>query len=573
MNYLKTLNLSREPFSNTPDPEFFYHSKQHYGCLQKIEVAVRLKRGLNIVIGDVGSGKTTLCRQLIRRLAKDELMETHLILDPGFDSPQEFLKKMYEMLTGRAPDPDMGEWELKESIKHYLFRRGVEQGRIVVLIIDEGQKIPSYGLELLREFLNYETNDHKLLQIVLFAQKEFEKTIDGLANFTDRVNLYHRLMPLNFRDTRAMIEFRLDQARDTVEGGQLFSYLAYWAIYRATRGYPRKIINLCHLCTLAVIIEKKTKVDWFLVKSCKKTTAAGRPMLKGRWIPVTAGLAIVLLAGIAYGVYPLIGDEKRTGKTGPDRAQLVSALDKKPADQVKELKKPAQTAPVVKEPQLADLPVPSESSPRVADGSTARVDEQEFQSLTFLPVEDSGADDRTRTVMVISDESLAQLSDEPEFLGGIKVKHGDTVSHMIRMVYGSFSNARMAIVAKSNPHIASMEKIDVGQVIRFPAISETEAVFQKNQWYIELERTDNLEAAFKRIRAIEKKFPTVGIVPHWNPSDGLTFSIILRDLFKDEAEARKKLNQLSGPVASRARVVTKWDEQSVFFANPFGTRS
>ena len=88
MDYFKILNLSREPFSNSPDPDhFFFNSWQHVDCLQKVELAVRLQRGLNVVIGDVGTGKTTLCRRLIRNFANEIGIETHLILDPYFSTP------------------------------------------------------------------------------------------------------------------------------------------------------------------------------------------------------------------------------------------------------------------------------------------------------------------------------------------------------------------------------------------------------------------------------------------------------------------------------------------------------
>ena len=86
MDYYKLLQLEREPFSNSPDPEFFFQSRQHRGCLQKLELALRLKRGLNIVMGDIGSGKTTLCREIIRKFAAEPEFETHLILDPAFTS-------------------------------------------------------------------------------------------------------------------------------------------------------------------------------------------------------------------------------------------------------------------------------------------------------------------------------------------------------------------------------------------------------------------------------------------------------------------------------------------------------
>ena len=92
MDYFKILNLKKEPFSNSPEPEFFFQSVKHVGCLQKLELAVRLRRGLSVVVGEVGTGKTTLCRQLILRFAASEedkkQIETHLILDPSFEFPR-----------------------------------------------------------------------------------------------------------------------------------------------------------------------------------------------------------------------------------------------------------------------------------------------------------------------------------------------------------------------------------------------------------------------------------------------------------------------------------------------------
>jgi general secretion pathway protein A len=114
------------------------------------------------------------------------------------------------------------EWQIKEQIKQYLFERGVQHNKTTVLIIDEGQKIPVFCLEILREFLNYETNEYKLLQIIIFAQKEFENTIKKYANFADRINLYHYLKPLNFRDTQLMIKYRLEKSKDTIKKIDIF---------------------------------------------------------------------------------------------------------------------------------------------------------------------------------------------------------------------------------------------------------------------------------------------------------------------------------------------------------------
>ena len=122
MDYFRILNLTKEPFSNSPDPDLFYQSKQHLGCLQQVELSLRLRRGLNVVIGDVGTGKTTLCRQLIRRFSNDDAIETHLILDPHFSTPSEFLFEFAGMLVGRKPSLKANNWQIKEAIKKYLFR-------------------------------------------------------------------------------------------------------------------------------------------------------------------------------------------------------------------------------------------------------------------------------------------------------------------------------------------------------------------------------------------------------------------------------------------------------------------
>ena len=150
MDYFKILNLKKEPFSNSPEPEFFFQSSKHLGCLQKLELAVRLRRGLNVVIGDVGTGKTTLCRQLILKFAESEHdsgnTETHLLMDPAFTNPVEFLSAVSLTLGISFTGEGESEWQFKENIKKYLWKKGVDEGKIVVLIIDEGQKLPDFCL-------------------------------------------------------------------------------------------------------------------------------------------------------------------------------------------------------------------------------------------------------------------------------------------------------------------------------------------------------------------------------------------------------------------------------------------
>lgn len=302
MDYFKILNLSREPFSNSPEPEFFFQSMGHLACLQQLELAIRLRRGLNVVMGEVGTGKTTLCRQLILRLAESEEdhpeIETHLLLDPSFSTPREFLATVAAGFGIPGVGSAESEWQIKEGVKNYLFQKGVDEKKTVLLVIDEGQKLPDFCREILREFLNYETNENKLLQIVIFAQNEFREILKAHNNFADRVNRYCLLRPLDFKETRAMIRFRLARASRPADGPRLFTFPALWAVYRATGGYPRKIITLCHQILLAVIIQNRVMADWFLVRA---TFRRLMPELIRRERRTAAGLATLLfLAVIAY---------------------------------------------------------------------------------------------------------------------------------------------------------------------------------------------------------------------------------------------------------------------------------
>ncbi|MDD4861657.1 MAG: AAA family ATPase, partial [Smithellaceae bacterium] len=209
MEYFNLLEFNKEPFSNSPEPEFLFTAPQYNACLQRLELAVRLRRGLNIVIGAVGTGKTTLCRKLIQVLSAADAggataVETFLLLDPAVESRLEFARTVASVLGVASVAEDDNEWQIKEKIKTFLFEQGVRNQKNITLVIDEGQKIPGDCLEILREFLNYETNSFKLLQIIIFAQPEFRKNLAARANLLDRVNYLCNLKPLSFRQTKAM---------------------------------------------------------------------------------------------------------------------------------------------------------------------------------------------------------------------------------------------------------------------------------------------------------------------------------------------------------------------------------
>ncbi|ADH87047.1 ExeA family protein [Desulfurivibrio alkaliphilus] len=257
MQYYQLLDLQREPFANSPDPRLLYLSEQHHDCLQQLELAVRLRRGLSVVIGEVGTGKTTICRRLIRNLGGegDRRTITRLFLDPNFRCSQEFLADIGRSFKlGGDELKELNERELRERLYNFLLQESLEADRNVLLIIDEGQKLPDFCLEVLRELLNYETNDRKLVQVLIFAQEEFKAQIRRHNYFQDRIAFFFHLRPLGFRETKALVNFRLRQShRRPATADDLFTTPALWLIYRYSGGYPRRIVMLCSQILLAYI--------------------------------------------------------------------------------------------------------------------------------------------------------------------------------------------------------------------------------------------------------------------------------------------------------------------------------
>jgi general secretion pathway protein A len=262
MSYYELLDLHAEPFSTSPDPTFFYRSTSHRQALNRLEIAIRLRRGLSLMLGDVGTGKTTLTRMLASSLAHEDGINLHMVLDPTYDSEFQFLAALTRMF-GIQP-AFKSTLDYREAIERYLFQQGVEEGKVVTLLIDEGQKLTPSLLEELRILLNYETNDYKLLQVVIFGQLELLPRVNRIRNFMDRVVMKYLLNPLDELEMAAMIQFRLQQA-GLPSGRRLFTPGAIHMIHQATQGYPRKVAFLCHSALTSLVMHEQSVVDADLI--------------------------------------------------------------------------------------------------------------------------------------------------------------------------------------------------------------------------------------------------------------------------------------------------------------------
>jgi general secretion pathway protein A len=509
MNYYNILHFKKEPFSNSPEPEFLFQLPQHTGCLQKLELAVRLRRGINVVIGDIGTGKTTLCRKLIQNLSSTEAdyteIETHLVLDPAFNSAVEFLQTVALMLGIKDLNNKESEGHLKERIKDYLFDKGVDEKRIVVLIIDEGQKIPENCLEILREFLNYETNNFKLLQIIIFAQQEFQKTIKKRANLFDRVNLLYHLRPLNFRQMRAMINYRLSIARDSEFVTSLFSYWGLAAIYLATGGYPRKVVLLCHQVILKMIIRGKKKAGWFLVRSCirRMETPVFRRL---RW--VLGSVLIIFVLGFSINAI---------------------LFQKREADARKKL------------PAVPAITVVSEV--------------KQAPSASVLP-----------DPLIIQEDKNQDIK-MPDYLGKLKMTKRRTIWWTLHNIYGVVSPEITNAVIIANPHIRNKDVVAEGDIIALPSIPADIKPMSEGDVIVSLEGGQDLETMYNIFRNFpdEKRLPPLAFLSFWNNKEGISFVIVIDKYFKNISAAQEAVGKLPPIIAAKTKILSQWKADTVFF--------
>ena len=269
MSYFKRLGLEREPFSTSPDPAFFYLSKAHKAILYKLRVAIRLKRGLSLVLGKVGTGKTTLARKLFQVLKNEnqEAILFHMILNPLPNSEREFLLYLARLFQLELNTEYPSAVDCIDKIEEYLFQKGVEENKTIILLVDEAQKLSNVCLEILRILLNYETSEYKILQLILMSQMELLPRIKKMENFWDRISLKYVIEPLDKQEIKEMIDFRLSRAGCNGSQAFLFEDKAIDEIYNYSKGYPRKITMLCHDALEMLVVESGKFIDRDLI--CK----------------------------------------------------------------------------------------------------------------------------------------------------------------------------------------------------------------------------------------------------------------------------------------------------------------
>ncbi len=257
-------NFARMPFENTPDPRFFYASEQHREALAAIEYTIRMRKGIVLVTGDIGSGKTTVGRTMLQRCGADativQLVHGHRT---GIELIHHVLRSL-EIETSQSDDHA----RLLEKLEAYL-KNQADVNRPVVLFIDEAQTLSTEALEELRLISNFDTNTTKMLQLVLVGQPELREQIASpkLSALRQRIVMAKRLRPLCIQDTAGYIAHRLKAAsKDTKHVAVSFSGEAIAAMYDASKGIPRLINVICDNCLLLGFVKEQRRITPVMVQ-------------------------------------------------------------------------------------------------------------------------------------------------------------------------------------------------------------------------------------------------------------------------------------------------------------------
>jgi len=294
--YLNYFGLKFSPFSLTPDTRLFCATRTHVEAFQLLKFALQEGEGFIKITGEVGTGKTMLCRLLLNHIHGKQAYA--YIANPAL-SP-------FELKTQVARELNLNVNNTQESQLNGMIERQLlalnRAGKPVVLIIDEAQAMPEASMETLRLFSNLETEKTKLLQIVLFGQPELDQNLaqKHWRQLRQRISFSHQLKRLSSRQIHAYINQRLSRAGYV--GSPVFTSLQVAVLRFFSGGAPRVVNIIAHKCLLLTFVSKRRRVSWHSLMTAAKDTEGARAVFTRLWQGIAAVLALTS-AGAAVAMW------------------------------------------------------------------------------------------------------------------------------------------------------------------------------------------------------------------------------------------------------------------------------
>ena len=315
--YLVHFGLREAPFGITPDTSFFFACADYQEALNTLLIAVRNGEGFIKITGEVGTGKTLLCRQFLSSINKEQSAASDIVLNqmPVTTTSSATTQRF---VTAYIPNPyltphtlllaladELGVVLQQDVDQHHLLKSltaalldFARQDKQVVLCLDEAQAMPLESLEAIRLLTNLETEKRKLLQIVLFGQPELNQKLqqNSIRQLNQRITFQYHLGPLRRDDMDYYLSHRLNVAG--FSGGRLFNRRAVKQLYAASGGIPRLVNVVAHKALMLAYGEGRQQVRAHHVRVAARDTVAARNSLWHRWV---IAAALLLIAGSVIG--------------------------------------------------------------------------------------------------------------------------------------------------------------------------------------------------------------------------------------------------------------------------------
>jgi len=266
--YYDFYQLKENPFNMTADPDFFYGTQSHLTAISNLIYGIEYRKGILVLTGEIGTGKTTLCRKLLSESKKETKFA--FILNPKFSELQLLQMIIHDLGINVS---SKNKFDLIKALNDFLIF-AANNNNNVVLIIDEAQNLSISQLEQIRLLSNLETEKDKLLQIILVGQPELLKKLQlsALCQLRQRIAIYYHIEPLGKFDIKHYIVHRIEKAKQQLiaKNNIDFTDCAIDSIYQYTRGSPRTINILCDRVLLAAYVAETYQINKSIVENCVK---------------------------------------------------------------------------------------------------------------------------------------------------------------------------------------------------------------------------------------------------------------------------------------------------------------
>ena len=409
--YNTYFGFREKPFKLVPNPDYLFLSKSHEIALAHLTYATEQGEGFVVITGEVGTGKTTLCRNYLELL--DEHTESAYIFNPKLDSKQ-LLEAICQEFGITTPKTDTK--SLLEVLYAYLIKKS-GSGKKVVLVIDEAQGLSTQNLELVRMLSNLETTRNKLLQIVMVGQPELDDKLRSheLRQLAQRISLSYHLSPLSVKDSHAYIKHRLAIAaqRPNVD---LFTDDACRLAYRFSRGIPRLINIVCDRALLTAFTHSRSRVTRRVMHTAiseltKRGRSRGSRLNRRVLIAGAVASLLIILTAAAFSVTQLDFGNKLLEAVFRHSTESDTASAPTP----KSYKIPLNSQPVQGTAAVPPTSEPAAGTDLSANAAAAPMEPQEEASAsspaeesTFV-VPDLPARERVSDELTVIDRLLSKL--------------------------------------------------------------------------------------------------------------------------------------------------------------------